>query len=216
LAPCLAGWCFQLPVNGVVNANTRGWIAGILLVLAGLAGTLLLPFDRSTAFGALPAAANLPNVLFILQFSILAFLTFKDHGSNWPFGGAVSPRTFWGIVLGLFSFAVLNVGVAGFFGGDGAFTLSTGDRFAWQLAYSLVWLAYAMAVLWAGIHWRSVKARYAALGLFFLTSLKIFFLDLWRLGSLYRVASFVGLAAVLILVSFLYQKFLAVKKPEQG
>ncbi len=73
-----------------------------------------------------------------------------------------------------------------------------------------------MAVLWAGIHWRSVKARYAALGLFFLTSLKIFFLDLWRLGALYRVASFVGLAAVLILVSFLYQKFLAVKKPEQG
>ncbi len=35
---------------------------------------------------------------------------------------------------------------------------------------------------------------------------KIFFMDLWWLGQFYRVASFIGLAAVLILVSFLYQK----------
>lgn len=33
-------------------------------------------------------------------------------------------------------------------------------------------------------------------------------MDLWRLGRLYRVASFVGLAAVLILGSFPYQRFM--------
>jgi len=38
--------------------------------------------------------------------------------------------------------------------------------------------------------------------------------DLWRLGQLYRVASFVGLAAVLILVSFLYQRFMTGKDEE--
>jgi len=40
------------------------------------------------------------------------------------------------------------------------------------------------------------------------TIFKVFLHDLWRLGQLFRVASFVGLAIVLILVSFLYQKFL--------
>lgn len=33
-------------------------------------------------------------------------------------------------------------------------------------------------------------------------------MDLWKLGQLYRVASLIGLAVVLILVSFLYQRFL--------
>ena len=46
------------------------------------------------------------------------------------------------------------------------------------------------------------------------TTFKIFFMDLWRLGQLYRVASFVGLAAVLILVSFLYQRFMTGKDEE--
>ncbi len=47
------------------------------------------------------------------------------------------------------------------------------------------------------------------------TAFKIFFMDLWRLGQLYRVASFVGLAAVLILVSFLYQRFMTGKDEEE-
>jgi uncharacterized membrane protein len=33
-------------------------------------------------------------------------------------------------------------------------------------------------------------------------------MDLWKLGQLYRVASFIGLAIVLMLVSYLYQRFL--------
>ncbi len=40
--------------------------------------------------------------------------------------------------------------------------------------------------------------------------------DLWRLGQLYRVASFVGLAAVLIMVSFLYQRFMTGKDEEES
>ena len=50
--------------------------------------------------------------------------------------------------------------------------------------------------------------RWASLILLVITALKIFLKDLWFLGQLYRVASFVGLALVLIMVSFLYQRFL--------
>jgi uncharacterized membrane protein len=41
------------------------------------------------------------------------------------------------------------------------------------------------------------------------TLLKLFLHDLWRLGGLYRIGSLIGLAVVLILVSFIYQRFLA-------
>ncbi len=46
------------------------------------------------------------------------------------------------------------------------------------------------------------------------TALKIFFMDLWRLGQLYRVASFIDLAAALILESFLYQRYMTEKYEE--
>jgi uncharacterized membrane protein len=42
-----------------------------------------------------------------------------------------------------------------------------------------------------------------------MTLLKLFLHDLWSLGGLYRVGSLIGLAVVLILVSFIYQRFLS-------
>jgi uncharacterized membrane protein len=46
-------------------------------------------------------------------------------------------------------------------------------------------------------------------GLLATTLVKLFLHDLWRLGGLYRIGSLVGLAVVLILVSFIYQRFLS-------
>jgi uncharacterized membrane protein len=50
------------------------------------------------------------------------------------------------------------------------------------------------------------------LGLLILTIGKVFLFYLGTLGSLYRVASLVGLAVSLLLVSLLYQRFVF-KKP---
>jgi uncharacterized membrane protein len=41
------------------------------------------------------------------------------------------------------------------------------------------------------------------------TLLKLFLHDLWRLGGLYRIGSLVGMALVLMVVSFIYQRFLS-------
>jgi uncharacterized membrane protein len=76
-------------------------------------------------------------------------------------------------------------------------------------------LFYSIGLLVTGIKWHTSKVRWAALILMVGTALKIFFMDLWRLGQLYRVASFIGLAAVLILVSFLYQRFMTGKDEEE-
>ncbi len=191
--------------------KTGSWmrLAGICLALAGLAKTITVPFLYAIPFAQEGLLLSLPNLLFVFYLGSLVFLALKNHGEKWPLALRIGSRAFWGITLGIFAFYALNVEVARLFGETGgAFTLSTSGRFSQQLAYSLGWLVYAMVLLFVGIKWRSVRTRYASLALFVLTSAKIFIMDLWRLASLYRVASFIALAVVLILVSFLYQKFL--------
>jgi uncharacterized membrane protein len=58
------------------------------------------------------------------------------------------------------------------------------------------------------MRFQSVKARMSALLVFLLAIGKVFLHDLWHLGSLYRVGSMVGLAAALLAVSFLTQRFI--------
>ena len=57
--------------------------------------------------------------------------------------------------------------------------------------------------------------RYAALGLLSVTLLKLFFHDLARLGQLYRIGAFFGVAVVAILASFAYQRFYAASNNEK-
>jgi uncharacterized membrane protein len=77
------------------------------------------------------------------------------------------------------------------------------------MTYSLAWAAFAFALLFLGIQRRLVSARYAGIGLLSATLLKLFLHDLWSLGGLYRIGSLIGLALVLIPVSYLYQRFMA-------
>ena len=56
--------------------------------------------------------------------------------------------------------------------------------------------------------------RGVALGFFVLTVAKVYFYDLSSLHDLYRVASTLGLAVSLILVSFGYQRFVFRKTTE--
>ena len=74
--------------------------------------------------------------------------------------------------------------------------------------------AFAVALLVAGIVVRSRPARFAALALLVVTVLKGFLHDLARLGGLYRVVSFVGLAVCLALVAVVLQKFV-LRPPER-
>ena len=76
-----------------------------------------------------------------------------------------------------------------------------------DLTYTIGWLAFGMALLAAGIYLRNRAARGAAVGLIAITTFKCFLYDLGSLEGLYRVGSFVGLAASLALVSLALQKF---------
>ena len=186
-------------------------IAGVVLVAAGLLKALAFPFAHAEAFGAMTPFMNVPTLLYVFALAALVCLTLNTPKHYWPFE-APSSRAYWGVLLAVMTFCVLNIEISSVFSASRRyFSLLTRDNLAHQLAYSLGWLIYSIGLLVVGIKWSSRKVRWAALVFLVGTSFKIFFMDLWLLGQLYRVASFVGLAAVLILVSFLYQRFLATK-----
>ena len=183
-------------------------LAGLVLLMLGLAKAVMLPFQFRSAFGALTPILNGPTLLYAGCLAMMIFLIRRRDG-DWPVA-AVASRVWWSIAFLLMAFYVLNVEIASAFGiNERPFSLRTHGSLSHQLGYSLGWLLFSIGMLVSGIKWRVVRLRWAALILLVLTTLKIFFKDLWALGQLYRVASFIGLAAVLILVSFLYQRYLS-------
>ncbi len=116
----------------------------------------------------------------------------------------------------LLLFLLLNIEIADFYSTGRTITFNFTATLAQDLTYTLGWAAFALALLAAGIFLRNQPARIASLALLVITIFKCFIHDLARLGGLYRVASFVGLALCLALVALVLQKFvLSARKEEQ-
>jgi hypothetical protein len=108
---------------------------------------------------------------------------------------------------GILLFLLLNIEIADFYAEGPTFALRFGTRLEQDLTYTIGWLVFGLGLLAVGIASRSRGARLTALALVAVTACKGFLYDLSRLGGLYRVASFVGLAMALALVSVALQKF---------
>ena len=112
-------------------------------------------------------------------------------------------------------FLLLNIEIADYFskGPTPAFRFLSA-ALAEGLSYTLGWAVFALALLVAGIVLASRSARIAAVVLLLVTVFKCFLFDLSRLGGLYRVGSFVGLAASLAAVALLLQRFVLADRKE--
>jgi hypothetical protein len=134
--------------------------------------------------------------------------------------GYLFPRTVKSVVAALnvagtvLLFLLLNIEIADYYSAGSSLTFNFWSApLAQLLSYTLWWALFAIAMLVAGIllHLRSV--RVAAIILLSVTILKCFVRDVWQLGGLYRVGSLLGLAASLVLVGILLQKFV-IRKTE--
>jgi hypothetical protein len=187
-------------------------LAGVVLILLGLLKALTLPFRFKVAFAQMAPWLNPPSWVFLFCLAVLVYLTLKAWDQRWPLS-QLKPRIFWGVALALTAFGVLNIEIASIFAIKGrAFSMLTHGSLSMQLAYSIGWLLFAIGLLVVGIKWDTVQVRWTAIIAIVFTAFKIFIRDLWSLGQLYRVGSLLGLAVVLILVSFLYQRFLSEDK----
>ena len=104
-------------------------------------------------------------------------------------------------------FVWINLAIADWYATGATLTLSFGDQPPQRLTVSIAWAIYALALLGFGMGYNSTGLRWISLVFLLVTIGKVFLYDLGALGDLYRVASLLGLAVSLILVSLLYQRF---------
>ncbi len=116
----------------------------------------------------------------------------------------------------LFAFAWINLEVADAFSETENFSMRLRGTPRANLAMSIAWALYALFLLGAGVMKSLGGMRWASLILFLMTIAKVFLFDLGHLGGLYRVASMLGLALSLLVVSFLYQRFVFRRRTVAG
>ncbi|HSG81901.1 MAG TPA: DUF2339 domain-containing protein [Gemmatimonadota bacterium] len=95
---------------------------------------------------------------------------------------------------------------------DRFFELKGGDerwRLARDLSISAFWMLYAAALLGLGLWRKQAAIRWVGLVMALIAASKVFVYDLSNLARLYRIFSFVLLAAVLLALSFWYQRLRA-------
>ena len=113
-------------------------------------------------------------------------------------------------------FVWINLTIFDFFSTGSRLTVSLEPMAARDLTQSLAWAVYALFLLGIGVSRNSVGLRWISLSFLVLTIGKVFLHDLGELEDLYRVASLVGLAFSLILVSLAYQRFVFRKSSSEG
>jgi uncharacterized membrane protein len=127
-------------------------------------------------------------------------LRLYEHGN--PLGAIAC-----GLAAILVVFVWINVTIFDFYSSGTQVEVSFERMAARDLTLSLAWAVYALVLLGIGFRSDSGGLRWVSLAFLVLTIGKVFLHDLGELEDLYRVASLVGLALSLILVSLTYQRF---------
>ena len=77
----------------------------------------------------------------------------------------------------------------------------------YRLGLSILWGLYSLLLIGLGIFKKSQVLRIAGIVLFSVTLVKIFFFDLVSLSILSRTILFLALGVLLLLTSYLYQRY---------
>ncbi|HZP08589.1 DUF2339 domain-containing protein [Methyloceanibacter sp.] len=188
------------------------WGARFLAVLLMLTIVSKLGVDANPLIMGDPVGPPLVNLVLLgyglpaVLLAILAYVTRKTR-PRW-YG-----LTALGVALAL-AFAYLTLEVARLFHGP---VLTAGEiSDAEQYTYSAVWLGFGVALLAAGIFYRSLPLRIASAAVIVLTVLKVFLVDMSDLTGFYRALSFLGLGAVLMGIGWFYQRLLFPRRTLAG
>jgi uncharacterized membrane protein len=111
----------------------------------------------------------------------------------------------------ILTFLLLNIEIADYFSIGPTLTFSFTGNFARDMTYSIAWALYAFALLLIGMRQKTRWVRYSGVALLVITLAKLFLHDLNSLSQLYRIGAFIGVAVILIVASFVYQRFLVPK-----
>lgn len=106
---------------------------------------------------------------------------------------------FWWSLFGIALFCVLNIETGAFF-----HDYLPNARFA---AISVLWALFSIGLMALGFMRNISVLRQCAIGLFAVTMIKVFFVDMANVSTPYRIISFLILGLMLIIASYLYYRF---------
>lgn len=86
-------------------------------------------------------------------------------------------------------------------------TTVRGSDNQYKLGLSILWGLYAMMLVVLGIRKKQKHLRLAGIALFMVTLVKLFLYDLAGAGTITKTVSFISLGVLLLVVSFLYNKY---------
>ena len=203
--------------------NTLGWIVegGALFWVAHRSGRMLLRILGTGAFllgifrlitvdsfNREPLLINPRFGLYLLAIAALAllayFVTNEGGADNRQWAGAAI------IGINVLALMALHFEVLGYFEQQLAAAYSFQERHSIMtvrdFAYSAVWMVYGSGLMLVGFWKRSAFLRWQAIILLAMTVLKVFLVDISTLERGYRIAAFIVLGAILLAVSFFYQR----------
>lgn len=198
----LLGW-------GLLAANRRlrlrtlemgGQVVLGLAAASSLLGPVLVsnPLWEHAAVGETPVF-NLLLWTYGLPAALLAFAAAELRQRSTKVAGALTA-----VVLVL-AFVLVSLEVRQAFHGT---NLDTGiTSLAEGYSYSVAWILFGVALLVLGILKKWKALRYAALAVMLLAIVKVFVYDTSNLAGLYRVFSFLGLGVSLLVLAWVYQRF---------
>lgn len=149
-------------------------------------------------------------VVGILVFGFVARLAGRGNDSDhdfaisWPVTAAVGLLIANALILVALGWEIHNYWWFVRYSGDWA--LVREDRMYAQFTYSALFMIFGAIQLALGFWKRSAFLRWQALVLLAISIAKVFVVDVSQLSQGYRIVSFLGLGALLLAVSFVYQK----------
>lgn len=203
-------WGAGLVAYGVRRVQRAARYAGLALLVVATVKALGidLMFYDSVWHAPLLNHTFLAFALLVAAYAAAVYL--YARGGGWLSDEERSVIPVLVVVANVLALVALSAEAVGYFesrrvlGGDAA-----GQRdveLSKQLSLSVVWALYGAGLLVVGRVRRSRLLRLMALALLGLTTLKVFLLDLSALDRVYRIVSFIVLGAILLAVSYLYQK----------
>ena len=160
------------------------------------------------SFSREPLLINPRFGLYLLAIGALALLAYFVSNE----AGAENRQWAAAAIIGinLLALLALHFEVLGYFQQQLALAYSYHERHSIEtvrdFAYSAVWMFYGSGLMVIGFWKRSAFLRWQAIILLAITVLKVFLVDINTLERGYRIAAFIVLGAILLAVSFFYQR----------
>lgn len=188
------------------------------LRVAGV-GLLITTFARFLISGAvwnyLPVTENRIFNLYLYTYGVVTICLFVGARLLHPPREKVGDLNVMGLLYSLgtiLAFVLMNVEIASFFTNGYSRPFEFSDNFAREMTCSIAWALFAMALLVAGILKSVRQCRYVSIVLLSVTVLKLLLHDFSHLDQLHRIGATVGVAIVLLIASFLFQKYFNLTK----